>query len=219
MRLGGAGGAVFVTGAVAGTLEMAVAGDNTLTFAVDGAAIGITGGTLAGAQAGVVNANSFRARLDALADGIVQTVNTAQGAGTDLTGAAGQPIFAGTGAAGMRMVLADGSRIAAAAGGAPANSRDGSNLLALRQSVATLDPAGGMNLLLFDASALVAARTLSNEALGTIASSAKIVLQQQAGVDLDTEAANLIRFQQAFQASSRAMQVASDLFDTLIGIR
>jgi flagellar hook-associated protein 1 FlgK len=219
VRLGGAGGAVFVAGNVAGTLEMAVAGDDTLSFAVDGAAIAITGGKLAGAQAGVVNANSFRARLDTLADSIVQTVNDAQGEGVDLTGAAGQAIFAGTGAAGMTMVLADGSRIAAAAAGAPANSRDGTNLLALRQTVATLDPAGGMNLLLFDASALVAARTLSNEALGTIASSAKVVLQQQAGVDLDTEAANLIRFQQAFQASSRAMQVASDLFDTLIGIR
>ncbi|WP_121114679.1 flagellar hook-associated protein FlgK [Croceibacterium ferulae] len=219
VRLGGAAGALFVEGNVAGTLAMDIAADNTLSFAVNGAALSISGGSLGGAQAGVANANTFHTRLDALADGIAQTVNEAQAAGVDLTGATGQPIFAGTGAAGMRMVLASGGGIAAAAAGAPANSRDGTNLMALRQAVATLDPAGDMNLLLFDASALVAARTLSNEALGTIASSAKIVLQQQAGVDLDTEAANLIRFQQAFQASSRAMQVASDLFDTLIGIR
>lgn len=219
VRLGGAGGPLFVDGNTAATLTMDIAADDTLSFAVDGAAVAISGGSLAGAQSGVTNANSFRTRLDTLANEIAQTVNDAQAAGADLTGAAGQPIFAGTGAAGLAVVLADGSGIAAAAAGSPANSRDGTNLMALRQSVATLDPAGDMNLLLFDASSLVAARTLSNEALGTIASSAKIVLQQQAGVDLDTEAANLIRFQQAFQASSRAMQVASDLFDTLIGIR
>ena len=40
----------------------------------------------------------------------------------------------------------------------------------------------------------------------------------QAGVDLDQEAANLVRYQQAFQASGRAMQVAANIFDTLLGI-
>jgi flagellar hook-associated protein 1 FlgK len=59
---------------------------------------------------------------------------------------------------------------------------------------------------------------VTRDALDAIASSARISLEQQAGVDLDTEAANLIRFQQAFQASGRAMQVAKDIFDTLIGI-
>jgi len=33
------------------------------------------------------------------------------------------------------------------------------------------------------------------------------------------EAVNLIRYQQAFEASGRVMQVASDLFDTILGIR
>ena len=75
-----------------------------------------------------------------------------------------------------------------------------------------------MNELLFDISSQVAGRTVTHEALGAIASSARISLEQQSGVDLDTEAANLMRFQQAFQASGRAMQVASDIFDTLIGI-
>jgi flagellar hook-associated protein 1 FlgK len=41
----------------------------------------------------------------------------------------------------------------------------------------------------------------------------------QAGVDLDTEAINLTRFQQAFQASGRVMQVASNLFDTILAIK
>ena len=44
-------------------------------------------------------------------------------------------------------------------------------------------------------------------------------LAAQAGVDLDEEAVNLVRFQQAFQASGRVMQVASDIFDSILGIR
>ncbi len=36
------------------------------------------------------------------------------------------------------------------------------------------------------------------------------------GVNLDEEAGNLIRFQQAYQASARIMTTASELFDTLL---
>lgn len=38
------------------------------------------------------------------------------------------------------------------------------------------------------------------------------------GVNLDEEAANLIKYQQAYQASARAFDIASKLFDTLLGI-
>lgn len=38
------------------------------------------------------------------------------------------------------------------------------------------------------------------------------------GVNLDEEAANLIRYQQAYQASARALDISSKLFDVLLGI-
>lgn len=38
------------------------------------------------------------------------------------------------------------------------------------------------------------------------------------GVNLDEEAANLIRFQQAYQASAKSLQIGASLFDTLLGI-
>jgi flagellar hook-associated protein 1 len=38
-------------------------------------------------------------------------------------------------------------------------------------------------------------------------------------VSLDQEAADLIRFQQAYQASAKVMQTASTLFDAILGIR
>jgi flagellar hook-associated protein 1 FlgK len=38
------------------------------------------------------------------------------------------------------------------------------------------------------------------------------------GVNLDEEAANLLRYQQAYQASGKVMQIASTLFDTLLSL-
>ncbi len=60
-----------------------------------------------------------------------------------------------------------------------------------------------------------------------VQSDAQEVLVQQAttaqqslsGVNLDEEAANLIRFQQAYQASGKVLSVAATLFDTILGIR
>jgi flagellar hook-associated protein 1 FlgK len=42
--------------------------------------------------------------------------------------------------------------------------------------------------------------------------------QGVSGVNLDEEAANLLRYQQAYQASGKVMQVASQLFDTLLSL-
>jgi flagellar hook-associated protein 1 FlgK len=42
--------------------------------------------------------------------------------------------------------------------------------------------------------------------------------QSLSGVNLDEEAANLIRFQQAYQASGKVLQIASKLFDSILAI-
>jgi flagellar hook-associated protein 1 FlgK len=154
-----------------------------------------------------------------MADDIAATFNGAQAAGVARDGSPGQPIFGGAGAGGIRVVMTDSSGIATAPAGAPAGSLDGSNLAALRQALDSSGAAKSMNGLLFDVSSAVAGRTVTRDALDSIAASARIALEQQAGVDLDTEAANLMRFQQAFQASGRAMQVAGNIFETLLQLR
>ncbi len=213
-----AGGQTLVTGGASGVLSMATLADGTVAFEIDGTSITPAGGSLAGSALALTETANTRARLDTLADGIAATVNTIQANGSAIDGTPGQPLFAGTGASGMRLVIPTGDALATAPAGAPAGSLDGSNLAALRQALDTSGAASGMNNLLFDVSSQVAGRTVTYEALDAIAASARISLEQQAGVDLDTEAANLMRFQQAFQASGRAMQVASDIFNTLMGI-
>ena len=47
---------------------------------------------------------------------------------------------------------------------------------------------------------------------------AQVVKAQQSasGVNLDEEAANLLKYQQAYQAAAKAMSIAQTMFDTLL---
>jgi flagellar hook-associated protein 1 FlgK len=45
---------------------------------------------------------------------------------------------------------------------------------------------------------------------------ATTAVQEESGVNLDEEAANLLRYQQAYQAAGKMMQIASQLFDVLL---
>ncbi|MDE8651144.1 flagellar hook-associated protein FlgK [Novosphingobium album (ex Liu et al. 2023)] len=219
VRIGGTAGPQLVAGGTAGTMAMATAADGTISFTLDGNAVTPASGALAGQGQALTKLAQVRTSLDTIASDVIDAVNTAQAAGVDLDGTAGQPLFSGTGASDIAVVQSDGRKLATAPAGAGANSRDPTNLVGLRQALAGTDPAGQMDALLFDVSSEVAGRTVTRDALDSIASTAKVALQAQAGVDLDQEAVNLIRFQQAFQASGRVMQVASDIFDTLLGIR
>lgn len=55
-----------------------------------------------------------------------------------------------------------------------------------------------------------AQQVLLNQAIGA--------REDLAGVNLDEEAANLIKFQNAYQAAAKAVSIASTLFDTIIGM-
>lgn len=219
VRLGSGGTVPLVQGGTAASLQTATAADGTLSFTVGGSAVTLSGGDLAGKAQALVHLRDIRANLDTIANDFVTTVNAVQTAGAALNGTAGQPLFSGTSASSIAVTLTNPAALATAPAGSPAGSRDASNLQALRSAMSSSDLAGHMDTLLFDVSSKVSGRTTTRDALTTIAAAARIALESQAGVDLDQEAVNLIRFQQAFQASGRAMQVASDIFDTLLAIR
>jgi flagellar hook-associated protein 1 FlgK len=56
------------------------------------------------------------------------------------------------------------------------------------------------------------------EATSALLVQASASQQNVAGVNLDEEAANLLKYQQAYQASGKVMQIASTLFDTLLSL-
>ncbi len=53
---------------------------------------------------------------------------------------------------------------------------------------------------------------------GALLAQAKAAQQDVVGVNLDEEATNLLRYQQAYQAAGKVMQIASTMFDTLLSL-
>lgn len=59
---------------------------------------------------------------------------------------------------------------------------------------------------------------VTSSAAGNLLSQTTLAAQNESGVNLDEEAANLLRYQQAYQAAGKVMQIASQLFDVLLSI-
>ena len=60
---------------------------------------------------------------------------------------------------------------------------------------------------------------ISQSALQVVYDQAVTARDEVSGVSLDQEAADLIRFQQAYQAAAKILQVASQLFDSVLQVR
>lgn len=60
---------------------------------------------------------------------------------------------------------------------------------------------------------------VAQDALTVVYDQAVQAREESSGVSLDEEAADLIRYQQAYQASAKVMQTASTLFDAILAVR
>jgi len=61
--------------------------------------------------------------------------------------------------------------------------------------------------------------TVAQHAMQAVTQQAEKTRDTASGVNLDQEAADLVRFQQAYQAAAKTMQVAAQLFDYIAQIR
>jgi flagellar hook-associated protein 1 len=59
---------------------------------------------------------------------------------------------------------------------------------------------------------------MTSSAADKLLSESTLSLQNESGVNLDEEAANLLRYQQAYQAAGKVMQIASQMFDVLLSL-
>ncbi|MEO1729509.1 MAG: flagellar hook-associated protein FlgK [Pseudomonadota bacterium] len=216
----GSPGPLLVDGMATNALTSATAADGTLSFDVAGSAVSPSSGALAGQAAALEAQADYQTQLDDIAAQVIARSNAAQAGGVDIDGNAGQPLFSGTDAADIELALTSGSQLATAPAGSPAGSTNTSNLAALVASLGADDgPIAGTDSLLLGLSSRIAAQDVTRTGLAAIAESAEATLLAQTGVDLDAEAADLVRLQQAFEANSRVMQVATELFDTLLALR
>ena len=174
------------------------------------------GGTLAGLVDLSQTIADRRSALDGLAASFTATVNNWSSGGVDANGNAGANLISTTaGATSMQAPVSDPDLVPAASTGGTPNG----NLLAL-------DAIRDSSNLEDRWSALVSANAqmLSSAKAESAASSrwrdtSLAALDEVTGVDLDTEAAEMLRFQQAYNASARIIQVAREsiqaLFDAL----
>lgn len=209
------------------------AGTTTLLDASGGAALVMTPGTggrfgiatAAGAMAGIGGtlggliraAETVAVRgeeLGAVATTFVATVNDWQARGLDAKGRPGVALVAITGDASTIGVTTDDPDAVAAASSTSANG----NALAL----SGLRTTSGLE----DAAARIVARhaTSTAQARDTqglagrrrdVAAAARDGVE---GVDLDREAADLLRYQQAYQGSARVIQMAKETVDTILAL-
>lgn len=70
-----------------------------------------------------------------------------------------------------------------------------------------------------DLGAVVVQASISRDAQQTLTDEARQTRDGVSAVSLDEEAANLLRFQQAYQASAQVIQAANKLFDSILSIR
>lgn len=158
-------------------------------------------------EAGVLELPGFNINVPEQADGVVGDIFFVE----PTLGAASS----------MSLALTDPSKIAAAnEGSAVGDNRNMLSLIELRD-VKTLRAGTQSYTSLYGTTlsgiAVETRSAISNaETEQTLLRSAEDRLEGLRGVNLDEEATNLIRYQQAYQAAAQVISVANDIFDTLL---
>lgn len=187
-------------------------GDNTTTtFDPDG-------GKLAGFVEGAQRIGGARTDLESVADDFTSTVNDLQTQGKDLSGAAGTKFFTTSAdPTAFSVALTSGDQIAASRG--TGETRDASNLIELAKERVSQKFEARAQTIITSNAATLKQRQIVGDAQTAIRDGAETTRSEISGVNFDNEAIDLMRFQQAYQASSRVIQVAKETFQSILEIR
>jgi flagellar hook-associated protein 1 FlgK len=179
----------------------------------------IQGGQLGGAiQVRDQVIPGFLSSLNTLATQFASSFNTAQEAGYDSTGAAGQAFFsvpsgsAGA-AAGLSVALTSGSQIAVSSDGSSGSNGNIANLSAALTTTlpSGQTPANAYANIVYQVGSAVSTANAQSTALGQ--SILQLTNQQSSvsGVSIDEETTNLIRYQTAYEAAARIVSTVQAL--------
>jgi len=219
IKLAGVSGATLLSGAQPARIGVDRAADGRLSLVLSGNVAPTPIFPQAGALAGLVDAAAMvadrRAQLDGIAADFAAALNGWQAQGLDANGQPGAPLLTiSGGAATLMLISSDPDAIAAAAPGGAANG----NLLAL----GALRGGDGAEQrwagLVAGHAQFVAAARSENAVASARRDGAFAARDAVTGVDLDQEAAELIRFQQAYDASSKIIQIARETLQTILNL-
>jgi flagellar hook-associated protein 1 FlgK len=164
--------------------------------------------------------------LDQLAVGLATALNTANRAGFDLNGVAGTDLFVsppagGIGAAGsLSVAITDPALVAASSDGTPGSNGNLAVLSAVHDQavVAGQKPLEFYSRLVFQVGSDTANASADLEASDLIVRQLGDQRGAISGVSLDEEAANMLRYQTAYQAAARVVTTVSTLLDLAVNL-
>lgn len=196
----------LVNGAVAGKLVSTPSGALAVTSERGTEPFEEIGGEVGGLQATVDQARERRGDLDALAADFATAVNDWARGGRTSSGATGQALLAGSSAADITILpaLADDLPLADASGVA------NGNLVALGNVRQNTRLERRWDEIVSGHAQFTANAQLVADASQLLADGSASRLDAATSVDLDAEAADLLRFQQAYQAAARVIKAADD---------
>ncbi|MBM4181691.1 MAG: flagellar hook-associated protein FlgK [Betaproteobacteria bacterium] len=212
---------VVPQGATAGALHLTVTDDSLLDPV--GYSISLAGGvyTVTELSTGTATNHASLAAVNAAGFGFSLTAGVPAPAN-------GESWRIGDSARTLAMAIGNTSQIAAAAAAATGPGDNGNALaLAALQSTALLNFGGvafsdtlsaAYNKIVNRTASQASQHDLNRDAFETLRQSAVSAQQSLVGVNLDEEAVNLVRYQQAYQAAARTMQIAASLFDELLNV-
>jgi flagellar hook-associated protein 1 len=185
----------------------------------------ITSGQLGGTiQARDQQIPAIENQLDTLAAGLANSVNGVQAAGFDLNGNAGTNLFnpppANTtgAAAGLSVAITDPSLLAASSDGTAGSNGNAEAMYALSNQaiIAGQDPTNYYSGIVSNVGNAAANASAEQNASSQILQQLNDQLSSVSGVSLDEEAANMVQYQDAYQASAQVITTINDMMYTAI---
>jgi flagellar hook-associated protein 1 FlgK len=206
-------GADVVNGIVPSAFAVSANADGTLSFTLDGASVAVPqNGGLAGLAQSAVVTTTRKTALNALASQYVADVNSWHQGGETAAGNPGQAMLSiGADAATLQLLISDPADIAAAS----SDGRINGNLLAINSIRGTSGVENGWTSIIAAQSNLLNAAKAEQTATAARNDQAQNARADVSGVNLDREAADLLRLQQAYQGCARIIQVARETLDSL----
>jgi flagellar hook-associated protein 1 FlgK len=216
LRMAGSGDPLVANGAVA-SISVSVAADGRISYALapSGPASFVpASGSLAGLVDGANHIAGLRADIDTLADRVAADLNAAHQSGLDANGNPGAALFLpGSGAS----ALTAATLIAADVAAADAASSNGNmlNFGGLRGPSGIEQAWAGIANSQAQSAAAARAQDAAASSRYDGAAAAREAISE---IDLDREAADLLRFQQAYEAAARTIQVARETMQSILNI-
>ena len=208
-------GTTIVQGDSATTLALTVNASGTLGLATAAgtALTAPSNGTLGGLFSSAVTTSQRRTSLDALAQQFVTDMNNWHAQGRTDANAVGGALLSGTTAASVTALITDPAALAAKSADGTLNGNLLTVSTALRGNGSVEQ--GWTSIIATQANLLASIKAEQTTAQGR-SDQAIAAREAVSGVDLDMEAAELLRLQQAYSGSAKILQIAKETVDAIL---